>query len=180
MRKILATSLLSLALLAPAAHAGTSDKGICTGDNGHFQLDSPYSLSLDHGDVITRDDGKEVMRVTAGGQLFIKGIERPVDISEAQMLKDYVGQIHGLVDDAKEVGKAGAALGLKVVGEVISALFDGGMDDTKRRAEAQADSFKDHAQSLCRDVHMLRTTELKLRQAIPEMGPYLPMTQNVI
>ncbi len=180
MRKILATSLLSLVLLAPLAHAGTGDDGVCKSDNNHIQFGSPYSLSLDHGDVITRDDGKEMMRVTADGHLFIMGRERKVGSAEAGLLKEYVGEVHGLVDDAREVGRAGAALGLKVVGEVFTALFDGGLDDIQNRAQAQADSFEGHTRSLCRDIEALRATELKLRRAIPEMGPYLPMTHNVI
>jgi hypothetical protein len=180
MKKTLTASLIAVVLLLPSIHAAANTDRLCDGHNHELKIDSPYNITLDHGDVVTRDGSKEVMRVTSAGELFIKGQRRPIDMAQSELLKTYVANMHQLVDDAKEVGKAGAKLGVQIAGEVIAALFSGNLHEVEDHARTQADSIKQTAKSLCLDVDELRSTQLKLRRSIPEMAPYLPLAQNVI
>lgn len=181
MKSIISISLLSLALFALSSQAYAGNDDLCDAGHHSLHVESPYSITFEHGDVVTKDDDIEVMRVSADGELYIKGIKHAVDSTQAALLKTYSAEMHTLVDDAKDIGKKGANLGLKIVGETIAALFTGdSTDDIKDQAHEQADAFKDSARVLCTDAANLRSTQQKLRQAIPEMGPYLPLTQTVI
>ncbi|MCW0453191.1 hypothetical protein NB721_002277 [Xanthomonas sacchari] len=69
-----------------------------------------------------------------------------------------------------EVGKAGAALGVKAAGDAISGGLSGDTEHIGAQAEAQADKIKQAALKICDQVAALRAAQDALMQKVPALG----------
>lgn len=131
-----------------------------------------HSLSFNNGDITLKASGHPPATITRAGDLLIDG--KPVAVSAEQhaLLVNYRKQIGAIGTQGLEVGKQGAALGVKAAGDALAGVFSGDTEHLGEHIEAQADKLKGEALKICQQVMALRQAQDALAQQLPAFRPY--------
>ena len=154
----------ALALAASAAQAVECD----------FEIDGDTRVDRD-GDLVFERAGNEVVRITETPTLLIDGALVETTAEQQAELIRYRGIYDTLVDEAKEIGLAGAKLGGKAAYAMVVGLLTGTADKAEANIEAEAAALEAQAEVLCDVVHELRASHEALSAAIPAFATALPV-----
>ena len=116
--------------------------------------------------------------ISPRGDLLIEG--KAVDVTPAQrkLLVDYREQVIGVAETGMQIGSKGADLAGTAVKEALGAIFSGGdTGDMEKRVEAQAETLKQEAKVICKQLPVMLATQQQLAATLPEFKPYATMEQ---
>ena len=116
--------------------------------------------------------------ITPQGDLLVEG--KPVEVTPEQrtMLQAYRNEVIKVADTGLAIGRKGADLAGKAVGEAIGAIFGGDTKAMEQRVEAEADMLKQEAKVICRQLPALLAAQDALAASLPEFQPYATMTRD--
>ncbi|MBB5876037.1 DUF2884 family protein [Xanthomonas sp. 3498] len=161
----LAGVALAVMLSLSACERSSNDRVVV--DHGGAQ-----SLTFLNGDLTLKADGQPPATITRDGKLLIDGKPVALDAEQQRLLLAYRSQIEAVGKQGVEVGKAGAALGVKAAGDAISGVLSGNTEHIGEHVEAQADKIKQAALKICDQVAALRAAQDALMQKVPAFRPY--------
>jgi hypothetical protein len=95
-------------------------------------------------------------------------------------MRGYYAQLQAVAKQGIEIGTKGAAFGAHAAGEALKGVLSGNPDQIgeKIEAEAEADTFKQHALQICDRLVGLRTAQDAAASLIPAFAPYASLTQH--
>jgi hypothetical protein len=126
------------------------------------------------------DSGRGVT-ITPKGDLTIDGKVVALTAAQRADVLAYRGQLIGVAEQGLQIGRQGAALGLRAAGEALAMVFNGNSEpQIKDRVDAQATDIKHNAAALCQRLPALRASQQKLAAAVPEFRHYATMDQKDI
>ena len=160
---------LPLALLLAACGPQTT----VSTDTGKIARDLDGSLTL-------QADGQPPARISATGDLTIDGKAVALTPAQRQLAVAYYGELHGITLAGIEVGKQGAKLAGKAVGEAISGVLNGNTEDMDAKIEAEAKKIEVEAKKICNHLGGLRTAQDALAAQVPQFRPYANIDQKDI
>lgn len=169
MRQLILAALLaaSLAGIAPVALAETHD---CSAE-----YDYDADTDFDGGDLVFERDEVEVARITAAPELLIDGDKLALDAPQQAALDAFRATHDALIDEAREIGAAGARLGGAAAFHVLAGLLTGTADEAGAKIEAEAAVIEARAEALCVVINQLRDDHRALAAAVPEFGRAVPL-----
>ena len=158
-------SALCLALFVAVAGSACS-KGAAP----EVHVIAPVSLSGDR--IQVRGQGGARAELGPDGALRIDGRSVALDPAQQAASRRYYVQAMGMTQDGVAVGKAGAALAGKAVGNVIAGLTQGDTESIERKVEADAKEVERQALRLCERMAALRGAQDELAGALPAFQPF--------
>jgi hypothetical protein len=147
------------------------DRSAPQADTGGGSSD-PHSLSFNNGDITLKASGHPPATITRSGDLLIDGKPVAVNAEQHALLVAYRAQLGAIGAQGLEVGKQGAALGVKAAGDALAGVFSGDTEHVGEHIEAQADKLKQEALKICQQVMALRQAQDALAQQLPAFRPY--------
>ncbi|MBN6148751.1 DUF2884 family protein [Xanthomonas sp. AmX2] len=168
----LAALALMLALSACQRSAPQADADTTSG-RGH-------GLTFNGGDITLHADGAPDATITRAGDLLIDG--KPVAVTPAQhaLVAAYREQLEAVGLQGLEIGKQGAALGVKAAGDALAGVISGDADKVGAQIEAQAEKLKHEALKICDRVATLRLAQDTLVAQLPAFRPYASLDASDI
>lgn len=170
-------SILLLTIGALGAAPAVSAHGTCSTDAEHdgveFSVDAEVELTDD--ELVFERDGREVARFTSDDELVIDGATVPTDAAAKREIGGYRDAYQDLIEDATEIGKEAARLGVSAAMRAVAALFTGDSDAIEAEIEAEAGEIEELAEALCDSVRDLREHHLALSDAVPAFGAAVPL-----
>jgi hypothetical protein len=143
-------------------------------------------ISLQGGDiVITAPDDSEA-RITDSGDLLIHGDKVAVDETQRTLLRQYVGQVHGLEHQGIKIGSQSVNLAVGVLGEVFSRLYtrlltgDEDDKDIDENAEARAAGLVDAVRGMCDGMKSLEQLQGRIAGSLSAFKPYAVITDRSV
>jgi len=177
-------TLLLTGLLAGAAQARHKIHWSCDGHDDLFR-DDDVDVDFERGNLIIecRDDDDEVL-ISDDFDLFINNDKVKLDRGQRKLVKRYYIQHRELRTQAREIGRAGAKIGIrgvKVAGKsialAIAELLEDGdwdeledmIDEMTEEIEEDAEDLEDLAEDLEDLVDDLEDTHYDLRDSVDEL-----------
>lgn len=127
------------------------------------------------GNISLDASGQPDAEITPKGDLLIDGKAVPVTAAQRALLVDYRAQLVGVAAAGMDVGKQGAKLAARAVGEAVRGIFSGKPDDVEKRVEAQAEPIRQAALKLCDRLPGLYQAQQSLAASLPAFKPYAKM-----
>ena len=160
MNKLLTLTGITLATLALAACSPGLNEGI-----GH-------RITFDSTGMVVHATGEPDAHIGKDGSLAIDG--RAIDVTPAQraLLQRYYSEARSMMDSGEAVGKQGAAMAEKGIGEAITSLLHGDSTGADKKFEAQSDQMDNAVGKLCADLGELGATQTAVAMQIPAFRPY--------
>lgn len=112
------------------------------------------------------------------GDLIIDGKAMPMNPKQRELALAYRVHLANVAESGARVGLAGAALAGKAMQEAAKAALSGDEVDVEARIEAEADSVRASARTLCERLPALYAAQQQLAEAVPEFAPYATMEQK--
>ncbi len=109
------------------------------------------------------------------GDLIIDGKTVPMTPEQRELALAYRASLANVAESGARVGLEGAALAGKAMKEAAKAAFSGDAADVEARVEAEAESIRAAAKSLCAQLPALYAAQQQLAAAVPEFAPYSTM-----
>ncbi len=167
--------LLLPLLLAPALGgcSSSSDNGY-TDNSGSFetQVNGHLHFDFDNDALVLTQAGHPDARISPDGDFRIGDKTVALTQSQRDLLKRFYSEVTDVRDDGIATGKAGAALGVNAVSNVVGSLFSN--DHGKNDADMQANSRKVEAaaRKLCGDLVQVKSTQSEIDAQLPAFEPY--------
>ncbi|MES2403642.1 MAG: DUF2884 family protein [Pseudomonadota bacterium] len=160
MNKLLTLTVIMLATIALAACSPGINEGI-----GH-------RITFDSNGMVVHATGKPDAHVGKDGSLAIDG--RGVDVTPAQraMLQRYYGEARSMMQSGEAVGKQGAEMAEKGIGDAIASLLHGDSSKADKQLDAQSNQMDSAVGKLCADIGELGATQTAIAMQIPAFKPY--------
>lgn len=165
------TALLALAACTPSTPQA---------DRTTSNTPSARSLSFDNGDITLKVSGQPPATITRSGDLLIDGKQVAVSAEQHALLVAYREQLGAIGMQGLEVGKQGAALGVKAAGDALAGVISGNTEHVGEHIEAQAEKLKQEALKICGQVATLRQAQDTLAQKLPAFRPYASLDASDI
>ncbi|MDR6674808.1 DUF2884 family protein [Xanthomonas sp. 1678] len=165
------TALLALAACQPSTPQS---------DRTTSNTPSARSLSFDNGDITLKVSGQPPATITRSGDLLIDGKQVAVSAEQHALLVAYREQLGAIGMQGLEVGKQGAALGVKAAGDALAGVISGNTEHVGEHIEAQAEKLKQEALKICGQVATLRQAQDTLAQKLPAFRPYASLDASDI
>lgn len=171
--KVLASALLIGALLVGCGGHSESTT------SGSAQVNGS-GVTFDNNSVTLNRSGLPAARIGADGSLSIAGKPVALNAAQQQAMRGYYAQLQAVAKQGIEIGTKGAAFGAHAAGEALKGVLSGNPDQIgeKIEAEAEADTFKQHALQICDRLVGLRTAQDAAASLIPAFAPYASLTQH--
>ncbi|PPU94684.1 DUF2884 domain-containing protein [Xanthomonas albilineans] len=166
--------VLACLLTLAACHPST------TADNTYANHHDVHSTTVLNGDIILNAAGQPPAIIGHDGSLSIDGKHVALNAEQRALLMAYRGQLETLGKQGMEVGKQGAALGIKATGEALSSVFTGNTGHIGENIEAQAEQVKQAAMHICGQIAALQTVQNLLVQKLPTLRPYAHLQHSEI
>ncbi|WP_230595900.1 DUF2884 family protein [Xanthomonas albilineans] len=166
--------VLACLLTLAACHPST------TADNTYADHHDVHSTTVLNGDIILNAAGQPPAIIGHDGSLSIDGKHVALNAEQRALLMAYRGQLETLGKQGMEVGKQGAALGIKATGEALSSVFTGNTGHIGENIEAQAEQVKQAAMHICGQIAALQTVQNLLVQKLPTLRPYAHLQHSEI
>ena len=160
MNRILTFAGITFATIALAACSPGINEGI-----GH-------RITFDSNGMVVHATGKPDAHIGKDGSLSID--DRAVDVTPAQraMLQRYYGEARSMMQSGEAVGKQGAAMAEKGIGEAITSILHGDSSGADKKLEAQSNQMDSAVGKLCADIGELGATQTAIAMQIPAFKPY--------
>lgn len=134
------------------------------------------NLPLDH-----RDHDNSKAYITPQGDLVIDGNTIATTADQHQLLLDYRQQTIQIALAGIEIGKQGASLASKAMGQALWAVFTGTTDALEKRMEAEGEKIEKLAMTqICPRLPRLLAIQQSLADSLPEFKPYAKMDADDI
>lgn len=134
------------------------------------------NLPLDH-----RDHDNSKAYITPQGDLIIDGNTIATTADQHQLLLDYRQQTLQIALAGIEIGKQGASLASKAVGQALWAVFTGTTEAMEKRMEAEGEKIEQLAMTrICPQLPRLLAIQQSLADSLPEFKPYAKMDADDI
>lgn len=173
MNRILAfaSSALFAAMLAACMDGGNPDT-----TNSAFQ----HISIADNGDVIAHATDGSDARITAAGDLSIRGKNVVVTPTQRELLQGYHADAIGLRKDAVATGKAGVETGMHALDAVAKGLASGSADSIDSEVNSRANKVDALAHAVCQDLARLYSDQGQVTAAIPTFSPYATIESHKV
>ncbi|WIG55844.1 MAG: hypothetical protein OJF61_001632 [Rhodanobacteraceae bacterium] len=160
MNKFLTFTGITFASIALAACSPGINEGI-----GH-------RITFDSSGMVVHATGKPDAHVGKDGSLAIDG--RTIDVTPAQraMLQRYYGEARSMMQSGEAVGKQGAAMAERGIGDALTSLLHGDSSNAEKKMEAQSNQMDSAVGKLCADLGELGATQTAVAMQIPAFRPY--------
>ncbi|HJU07043.1 MAG TPA: hypothetical protein VJ727_00985 [Rhodanobacteraceae bacterium] len=167
--------LLLPLLLAPALGGCSSSSGDgYTNNSGGFatQVNGHLHFDFDNDALILTRAGHPDARIGPDGDFRIGDKTVALTQSQRDLLRRFYSEVKDVRDDGIATGKAGAALGVNAVSNVVESLFSN--DHGKNDADMQANSRKVEAaaRKLCSALVQVKATQREIDAQLPAFEPY--------
>lgn len=123
-------------------------------------------------------DGLPRAELSPKGDLIIDGKAVPMTPEQRELALAYRANLANVAESGARVGLEGAALAGKAMKEAAKAALSGDAADVEARIEAEADSVRTAAKTLCEQLPALYTAQQQLAAALPEFAPYATMEEK--
>jgi hypothetical protein len=160
MNKLLTLTGTALTTLALAACSPGINEGI-----GH-------RITFDSSGMVVHAIGKPDAHIGKDGTLSIS--DHAIDVTPAQraMLQRYYGEARSMMQSGEAVGKQGAAMAERGIGDALASLLHGDSSKAQQKMEAQSNQMDSAVGKLCTDLKALGDTQKALASGIPAFAPY--------
>jgi hypothetical protein len=163
-----------IALLALAACQPSTPQS----DRTSSDTPSTRSLSFDNGDITLKVSGQPPATITRSGDLLIDGKQVTLSAEQHALLVAYRAQLGAVGMQGLEVGKQGAALGVKAAGDALAGVISGNTEHVGEHIEAQAEKLKQEALKIRpSDSSMFRNETLDGASAEPSSMKYVSVVK---
>lgn len=159
--RIATATLLSIALMAGCDRDG----GPAHASFQHFEVNNEALVTV-------HSRTKSDATVNAAGDLSVDGKPVATTPAQRQLLQRYFTEVQGIRSDAIAVGKQGASLAGKAIGEVIGGLAAGDPDRISDRVEAEAGKVEAKAAQICIRLGAIRNVQEALAKDLAAFRPY--------
>jgi len=140
--------------------------------NWSWSYDS-NGINFDNGEVVIHGNDGMLAHITPDGELIIKDKTIAVTSPEKQQLIQYVSAVKDIEIKGEQLGKDAAGFATSIVANVLSGLFTGEDEDKiDKQANARAQTFKQKALPICKDVQDLKGIQDRLAASIVAFQPY--------
>ena len=131
-----------------------------------------HRITFDSSGMVVHAIGKPDAHIGKDGSLAIA--DRSIDVTPAQraMLQRYYGEARSMMQSGEAVGKQGAALAEKGIGEAITSILHGDSSGADKKFEAQSNQMDSAVGKLCADIGELGATQTAIAMQIPAFKPY--------
>jgi hypothetical protein len=167
--------LLLPLLLIPALGGCTSSSGenhAASSDSFETHINGNMHLEFDDQGLVVKASGRPDAHVSATGDLRIGDKAVTVTPGQRELLKRYYGEAVSVRDDGIAVGKAGAALGVNAVGNVVESLFSNDHKKNDSDMQASTEKVEAAAKRLCGDMIGIKATQGEIAGELPAFAPY--------
>jgi hypothetical protein len=123
-------------------------------------------------------DGLPRAELSPQGDLIIDGKTVPMTPEQRELALAYRARLANVAESGARVGLEGAALAGKAMKEAAKAALSGDAADVEARIEAEAESIRAAANTLCGQLPALYAAQQELAAALPEFAPYATMEQK--
>ena len=168
---IIATAAFCITLLG--ACASGDDTGTSTSALQHISI-------ARNGDVIAHAHDGSSARISATGDLEIRGRSVAVTSSQRDLLQGYHAAALALRNDAIATGKAGVETGMHALDAVAKGLASGKPDSIDAEITPRANKVDALAQTVCRDLEHLHADQTAVAAALPAFAPYATIEQREV
>lgn len=146
----------------------------CSQGNGHDGSTSVFRhLSIaGNGDVIVHARDGSDARITAAGDLDIRGKNVAVTPAQRKLLQGYHADATTLRRDAIATGKAGVETGMHALDAVAKGLASGNPDSIDSEVNGRANKVDALAHAVCQDLARLYADQGQVTAATTTFGPY--------
>jgi hypothetical protein len=168
---ILATAAFCTTLLGACASGG--DAGTSTSAFQHISI-------AHNGDVIAHAHDGSTARISASGDLDIRGRSVAVTPSQRDLLRGYHAAALALRNDAIATGTAGVETGMHALDAVAKGLASGNPDSIDADITPRANKVDALAQTVCRDLEHLYAEQTAVAAALQAFAPYATIEQREV
>lgn len=162
---VLATLVVALAACKPQTSIDTEAGKIASAGDGHLTIQAT---------------GHPKARIGKNGDLAIDGKAVALSSDQRKLVAAYYGELEGITQAGIEVGKQGAKLAGKAVGEAVRGVFNGNTNDIDAQVNAEAKKIEAQAKQICSHLTGLRSAQDALAAQVPEFRPYAHLDQQDI
>ena len=135
---------------------------------------------LGNGVLTLQSDGVPKATISANGDLTIDGKAVSLDAQKRALTTAYYKELDGITQAGIAIGKQGAQLAGKAVGEAMRGVLSGDTDQIGNKVEAEAKQIEAKAKQICTHLSGLRTAQDALAAQLPEFRPYANIDQQDI
>lgn len=131
-----------------------------------------HRITFDSNGMVVHATGKPDARVGKDGSLAID--DRSIDVTPAQraMLQRYYGEARSMMQSGEAVGKQGAAMAERGIGDAVASLLHGDSSKAQKKLETQSNRIDSAVVKLCTDLKAMDDTQQTLATEIPAFAPY--------
>lgn len=140
--------------------------------------DSGTVVRQGNGVLTLQSEGAPKATISANGDLAIDG--KPVVLNPQQraLTVAYYKELDGITQAGIAIGKQGAQLAGKAVGEAVRGVLAGDPDSVGNKVEAEAKKIEAQAKQICTHLNGLRAAQDALAAQLPEFQPYANIDQH--
>lgn len=195
----IATSLLAASLLAsvacsreqPEADAaaqadGTSEPRTALGPVVGRAIDDAIDKAraeLESGNISlsAADHRAPKAEITPEGDLLVGGTAVAITPAQRTLLREYRGHVVAVAGSGMDIGKQGAELAARAMGEALKGVVTGKSEaEIERSIEAESDAIQQAAHALCNRLPDMLDSQRRLAAALPAFEPYATMSESDI
>lgn len=131
-----------------------------------------HRITFDSSGMVMHATGKPDAHVGKDGSLAID--DRAIAITPAQraMLQRYYVEAHSMMQSGEAVGKQGAAMAERGIGNAVASLLHGDSSKADKQLDAQSNQIDSAVGKLCTDLKAMDDTQQTLATEIPAFAPY--------
>jgi len=131
-----------------------------------------------NGELTLRSEGVPNATIKSNGDLAIDGKAVALNAQQRALTVAYYQQLDGITQAGIAIGKQGADLAGKAVGEAVRGVLAGDPDAIGSKVEAEAKKLEAQAKQICTHLSGLRAAQDALAAQLPEFKPYANIDQN--
>ncbi|HVK50128.1 MAG TPA: DUF2884 family protein [Pseudoxanthomonas sp.] len=131
-----------------------------------------------HGVLTLQSDGAPKATIAANGDLTVGGKPVALTPQQRQLSVAFYQELDGITQAGIAIGKQGAQLAGKAVGEAVRGVLGGDTDSIGTRVEAEAKKMEAQAKQICTHLSGLRAAQDALAAQVPEFQPYANIDQH--
>jgi hypothetical protein len=173
MNRILAFASAALLATMLAACAAGGNSGTTNSAFQHISI-------VNNGDVIAHATDGSDARITAAGDLDIRGKNVVVTPTQRELLRGYHADAIRLRKDAVATGKAGVETGMHALDAVAKGLASGSADSIDSEVNSRANKVDALAHAVCQDLARLYAAQAQVAAAIPAFSPYATIDSHEV
>jgi hypothetical protein len=125
-------------------------------------------------------EGVPKATISPNGDFSIDGKPVSLNAQQREQTVAYYRELDGITQAGIAIGKQGAQLAGKAVGEAMRGVLAGDTDSIGSKVEEEAKQIEAQAKQICTHLAGLRTAQDALAAQLPEFRPYANIDQKDI